>query len=144
MTTQIGVLLGSILLLTAAMASAQTRRLSVTVPFSFVAGSRHLPAGDYTIELNREKDLVVIRSGDRSGDRFGEVKATVTATSNDLTPTSDKSSAIFHRYGDHYFLGQIWRLGASQVLTPGKLEKELASKSSTDRKVRLAARLSTQ
>ena len=55
MTTRIRTLLGSILLLMATMASAQTVR--VTVPFSFVAGSKNLPAGDYTIELNREKAL---------------------------------------------------------------------------------------
>jgi len=56
MTTRIGTRLGSILLLMAAMASAQTvQRVTVTVPFSFVAGSHNLPAGDYTIELNHEK-----------------------------------------------------------------------------------------
>jgi hypothetical protein len=141
MTTQIRILLGSILLLTAAMASAQiAQRVTVTVPFSFVAGSHNLPAGDYNIELNLEKDVVVVRSGDR----FGDVKATMTATNNDMTATPDKSYAIFHRYGGHYFLAEIWRLGAGQVLHPGKLEQELARKSSTEQKVNLAARLSLQ
>jgi hypothetical protein len=145
MTTQIRTLLGSILLLMATMASAQiVQRVTVTVPFLFVAGSHNLPAGDYNIELNPEKDVVVVRSGDRSGDRFGDVKATMTATNNDLTATPDKSYAIFHRYGGHYFLAEIWRLGAGQVLPPGKLEQELARKSSTEQKVNLTARLSTQ
>ena len=53
MTTRIRTLLGSILLLMATMASAQT--VHFTVPFSFVAGSKNLPAGDYAIELNHEK-----------------------------------------------------------------------------------------
>jgi hypothetical protein len=42
MTTQIRILLGSILLLMAAMASAQTaQRVTVTVPFPFVAGTHN-------------------------------------------------------------------------------------------------------
>jgi hypothetical protein len=125
----------------ATMASAQiVQRVTVMVPFSFVAGSHNLPAGDYNIELNPEKDVVVVRAGDR----FGDVKATMTATNNDLTATPDKSYAIFHRYGGHYFLAEIWRLGAGQVLPPGRLEQELARKSSTEQKVNLTARLSTQ
>jgi len=140
MTTQVRILLGSILLLTAAMASAQTLRVAVKVPFSFVAGSQSLPAGDYTIELNRERNIVVLRAGDR----FGDVKATITATGSELTATPDKSYAIFQGYGGHYFLAEIWRQGAGQVLTPGKLEQELARNRSTEQKVNLSARLSAQ
>lgn len=47
MTIRITTLLGSILLLMATMASAQTlQRVTVTVPFSFFAGSRNMPAGE--------------------------------------------------------------------------------------------------
>ena len=65
MTTRITTLLGSILLLMGTMASAQT--VHFTVPFSFVAGNKNLPAGDYTIELNRENHSVIFRSVDPSG-----------------------------------------------------------------------------
>src|SRR5260370_8129700 len=65
MTTRIRTLLGSILLLMATMASAQT--VHFTVPFSFVAGSKNLPAGDYAIELNRRGGSMIVRSEDRSG-----------------------------------------------------------------------------
>jgi len=140
MTTQIRILLGSILLLTAAMASAQTLRVAVKVPFSFVAGSQSLPAGDYTMELNRERNIVVLRSGDR----FGKVKATMTATNSELTATPDKSYAIFQGYGGQYFLAEIWRQGAGQVLTPGKFEQELARNRSTEQEVKLVAQLSPQ
>jgi hypothetical protein len=145
MTTQIRILLGSILLLTAAMASAQNQRVSVKVPFSFVVGGQSLPAGDYTIELNRERNIVVLRSEDRFGQaRATMARAMMTETSNKLTAAPDKSYAIFQRYGGHYFLAEIWRQGAGQVLTPGKLEQELARKSSTEQKVTLAAQLSPQ
>jgi hypothetical protein len=119
MTTQIRILLGSTLLLMATMASAQTQRVAVTVPFSFVAGSQKLPAGDYTIELNR--DTVVVRSGDRSG----EIKSTLTALRSDQASKPNESYAIFRHYGEHYFLAEVWREGAGEQLFPGKLEREL-------------------
>ena len=140
MTTRIRTLLGSILLLTAAMASAQVaQRVTVTVPFSFAAGSHNLPAGDYTIELNYEKDTMILRSGDPSGNNV-----VILARNSEWAANSNQSYAIFRHYGSHYFLAEVRRQGAGQTLTPGKLEQELARKSSTEQKVELAARLSSQ
>jgi hypothetical protein len=135
MTTRIRTLLGSILLLMATMASAQTVR--VTVPFSFVAGSKNLPAGDYTIELNRRKGAMIIRSEDRSGN-----SVLMLANNSDWARNPDKTYAIFQRYGAHYFLAEVWREGAGQTLIRGNLERELASKHSKDEVARVEARLS--
>ncbi len=138
MTTRIGTLLGSILLLMAAMASAQTvQRVTVTVPFSFVAGSHNLPAGDYTIELNYEKATMILRSEDRSGNNV-----LMLASNSERAANPDKSYAIFQRYGSHYFLAEVWRQGAGQTLIPGNLERELASKRTTVEVARVEARLS--
>jgi hypothetical protein len=138
MTTRIGTLLGSILLLMAAMASAQTvQRVTVTIPFSFVAGSHSLPAGDYTIELNHEKDTMILRSEDRSGNH-----AVMLANNSQRATNSNQSYAIFQRYGSHYFLAEVWKQGAGQTLTPGNLERELASKRPTVEVARVEARLS--
>lgn len=138
MTTQIRILLGSILLLTAAMASAQTtQRVTVTVPFSFVVGTHNLPAGDYTIELNLEKDRMIIRSEDSRS-----INPVVMLAINSEKAANSRSYAIFQRYGPHYFLAGVWRQGAGQTLTPGKLERELASKRGTMEVARVEARLS--
>ena len=138
MTTRIGTRLGSILLLMATMASAQTvQRVTVTVPFSFVAGSHNLPAGDYTIELNHEKDTMILRSEDRSGNNV-----VVLAGNSERAANPGQSYAIFQRYGSRYFLAEVWRQGAGQTLTPGKLERELASKHSNVEGARVEARLS--
>ena len=140
MTTRIGTLLGSTLLLMAAMASAQTvQRVTVTVPFSFVAGSNNLPAGNYTIELNHEKDTMILRSEDRSAN-----KAVMLANNSEQTANPNQSYAIFRHYGSHYFLAEVWRQGAGQTLIPGKLERELASKHSNVEVARVEARLSSQ
>ena len=139
MTTRIRTLLGSILLLTAAMASAQVaQRVTVTVPFSFAAGSHNLPAGDYTIELNYEKDTMTLRSG-----ASGSINPVVMlATNSEGGANPDKTYAIFQRYGAHYFLASVWREGVGQNLIPGKLERELASKRTTVEVARVEARLS--
>jgi hypothetical protein len=138
MTTQIKILLGSILLLMAAIASAQTaQRVTVTVPFSFVAGTHNLPAGDYTIELNREKDTMILRS-----EGPGSINPVVMLATNSEKAANSRSYAIFQHYGPHYFLAGVWRQGAGQTLTPGKLERELASKRGTREVARVEARLS--
>ncbi len=137
MTTRIRTLLGSILLLMATMASAQAVRF--TVPFSFVAGSKNLPAGDYTIELNRENHSMIFRSEDPSGNN-----AVMLATSSVGAADPDKTYAIFKRYGAHYFLASVWREGLGQTLIPGKLERELASNRSRVEVARVEARLSPQ
>ena len=135
MTTRIRTLLGSILLLMAAMASAQTvQRVTITVPFSFVAGSHNLPAGDYTIELNREKATMTLRSEDSSGSN-----AVMLARNSERA--ANTSYAIFQRYGAQYFLSEVWKQGAGQTLIPGKLERELASKRATGEVARVEARL---
>jgi len=135
MTTRITTLLGSILLLMATMASAQT--VHVTVPFSFVAGSKNLPAGDYTIELNLGKRTMFLRSEDRSGN-----SVVMLANNSDWARNPDKTYAIFQRYGAHYFLAEVWSQGAGQTLIPGNLERELASKHSNVEVARVEARLS--
>ncbi len=138
MTTRIRTLLGSILLLMAALASAQTvQRVTVTVPFSFVAGSHNLAAGDYTIELNYEKATMILRSADPS-----ENNVVILARNSEWAANSDKSYAIFHRYGAHYFLAEVRRQGAGQTLTPGKLQHELASNGAVGEMARVEARLS--
>ena len=138
MTTRIRTLLGSILLLMAALASAQTvPRVTVTVPFSFVAGGHNLPAGDYTIELNLEKDTMILRPEDRSGNNL-----VMLARNSERVDNLAGSYASFQRYGAHYFLAAVWSQGTGQTLTPGKLERELASKHSNVEVARVEARLS--
>jgi hypothetical protein len=124
---RISILLGSILLM-AAMLSAQTvQRVTVTVPFSFVAGNHNLPAGNYTIELNHEKDRMVLHSTDDN------ITPVVMLASNSEQPgKQDQTHVVFQRYGAHYFLSEVWKQGAGQTLSPGKLQRELASKRATE------------
>ena len=139
MTPRISTLAGAFLLLLASMASAQgVQRVAVSVPVAFVAGSNSLPAGNYSIELIREGNRMILRSEDRNG---GNAVMLVT---NSLGANPDMSYAIFRRYGSHYFLAEVWRQGSGQTITPGDQERKLASKQATWEMARVEARVSGQ
>ena len=137
MILRISVLVGSLLLLLSSMASAQVvQRVAVTVPFAFVVGSSSLPAGDYSFELNREGNRMILRSED------GSERNALMLVTNSLGADPGKSYAAFHRYGSHYFLAEVWRQGSGQSITPGDLERKLASKQATWELARVEARVS--
>lgn len=120
------VLLAVAALLIAAGSAYGQSIMAVTVPFSFFAGSRNLPAGDYTIEINHEKgtSIITVRSNGHSGNINTVV---MLASSGQRITNPDKSYALFNRYGSQYFLTQVSRGGIGQTLRRGKSEREFAS-----------------
>jgi hypothetical protein len=109
----------------AAQSKAQTwRMVQVNVPFAFTVGNTTLPAGEYTIQrvLNTSESVELIRSKDGSASMIVSTKI-ADQDSKDREPRM-----IFHRYGDQYFLSQIWFSGDSgRELYKSRGEKELAS-----------------
>ena len=73
--------------------------MTVNVPFGFEIGSRHLAPGHYTISRPLG-DVVEIRN---SSD--GALLITHDGQSTKATKTS---KLVFDRYGDQYFLRQLW------------------------------------
>jgi hypothetical protein len=99
--------------------------MKANVPFAFSVGSEALPAGQYQIlrAFPGNASAQVIRRTDRSA---GVVVLTLSA---DRKSEESKCELIFHRYGDEYFLSQIWtgqRLG--QEIRESDREKELAGR----------------
>ena len=91
-----------IVVLTVASASANiSEPLKVNIPFAFTVGNQTLPAGAYKVNTVAGKTLQ-IRSMDN--------KQVATIHTNNLraeqTPGHAKLS--FRRYGDRYFLIQVW------------------------------------
>jgi hypothetical protein len=103
---------------------AQTSLLKTTIPFEFRIGKSVLPAGQYAIE--DRTSYMLVRQIDK-----GEKKSVVVLTHPaDPNGASEKSHLTFHRYGDQYFLRQVWAYGNGKDLpkTPQERsrEKELA------------------
>ena len=99
--------------LCAAVASADAQLsnpVRAKIPFEFSAGVRKFPAGEYTFSrLSETSDTKVMSiSSVDTGTRVYQS----TLTAQLLTP-KNKSTLVFHKYGDQYFLEQIW-IGGEQ------------------------------
>jgi hypothetical protein len=83
-------------------ANAQSSRTVVSnVPFEFVVGGNALPAGEYRI-TRALGNALTIRSADANA---AAMRLTI-----EIQPGKDKQHArlVFHRYGNSYFLAEVW------------------------------------
>ncbi len=123
MKKQLCVLLGLGLLLVGASASAQTVNMKVNVPFNFIVNGATLPSGEYNIQgLGTAGNAMSIVSSDKS------VKSLALAGRCESLKTSEQTKLVFHRYGDRYFLSQIWMAGnnAGHEIPKSRRESEVA------------------
>jgi hypothetical protein len=115
------------LLLTAAALFAQTtpsqRLMTVNIPFSFAVEDRSLPAGEYLVLTVTPERSIRIASID------GKYSAIVNTLPNYSKEPSSASRLVFHKYGDEYFLTQVWTAGQNVARNPlsGKKAMEIAS-----------------
>jgi hypothetical protein len=99
----------SLALLMSAAADAQTTQLNVTVPFEFIAGDTVLPAGDYDVHstgLWGGKALSIQNVTSRAG-------TFLLSTWSQLAKTSDSNKLVFYRYGQKYFLAEVWTVSTN-------------------------------
>ena len=119
------------LLFTAASLIAQTtesqRLMTVNIPFAFAAGDHSLPAGEYLVLTVTPERSIRIVSTD------GKHSAIVNTLPNYASSPSENSRMVFHRYGNEYFLAQVWTAGQNVARDPLSSRKamELASSGST-------------
>ena len=106
------------ILLTALAASGQiSPQARVTVPFSFVAGGTSLPAGDYKISFNQDRNVVTLISDSSKPIMFLTISA---------WPSPDGRSYLrFHHYGENWFLERIAINGMAQEVPIDKRVKEV-------------------
>jgi hypothetical protein len=83
--------------------------LKVDVPFDFIAGGSHLAAGSYNIFHVHSPDVMLIRSTDL------KAQAMVPVMVSDVSTDKSVTKLVFNRYGDQYFLSQIWSGPDNQV-----------------------------
>jgi hypothetical protein len=74
----------------------------VNVPFAFQNGSQHLAAGRYTISMDYQH-IASIRG--ESGSGFA-----MTGSDEERQP-STTTKVVFRKYGDQYFLREVWVAG---------------------------------
>ena len=104
--------------------------LSVNVPFAFTVEKMLLPAGQYTVQIERMgagtalgSSLVLRNSEHRLVER-------VPARPDQQTRLTSGASLTFHKYADSYFLAKVESYGLGCELPRTPAEKEMASRPS--------------
>jgi hypothetical protein len=91
----------------------------VQVPFPFIVADHTLPAGRYFVTNIGETRLRIY-----SAERLSSLVQTHTVRSHS---SGASGKMVFHRYGDVYFLAEVWAPGqdVGQQLTKSRAEEEL-------------------
>ena len=108
---------------TAAFAQIESRPLmKVTIPFSFSADNQTLPAGQYFVKTVTPERQIALVSAD------GKHATIINDLPNYANSRSESSRLVFHRYGDEYFLTQVWCKGDNVERSPliSKRQAEVA------------------
>lgn len=111
-----------------------TEPLNFRTPFAFAVGDTVLPAGEYTVRVMSVGGLLSFRSAD------GTVNAFANSVPVQKRGTEDRFRLVFHRYGAHYYMSEIWTPGYStgRIMLHSPSELELA-KNTTQQHVTLYA-----
>ena len=123
MKNQLFALIGLGLLLATASAYAQTGVVKANVPFNFIVEKTQVPAGEYLIQNLSTSGLAMsIQSSDR------KMVKVVLPNACESSQAQPKTKLVFHRYGDQYFLSQIWTAGNNRgsELPKSRRETEVA------------------
>jgi len=135
-------ILGLFFVLAIASVQAQTPgRVEVNVPFDFAAGKAMLKAGTYSIRRTGGNALI-LRSAD--GRTAALVNAPLALGARD---SKAGQRLVFNKYGDQYFLSQVWMsVDSGRQLFPGKGEQsaarrlEVAQNNAKPKRIEIAAR----
>lgn len=133
---------GLLVVLAGATAYAQLpgTTLRATIPFDFSIRGKILPAGTYEIRraLDTPDDLMILSLNDKHEHAIFETESV------QARETLRRGQLVFHRYGDSYFLSEVFaggdNLGRELVPSPQerKLKRELASNKTQPETVSLA------
>jgi hypothetical protein len=114
------VLIVMLSIVTASATKGQTTRQVANIPFDFVVGSEELQAGEYGVAAASSTGMAVKISGDHKS--VFRLSSTITANRR-----AETGKLVFHRYGNRYFLAEIW--------TPGESEGRQLMKSKDEKSV---------
>jgi hypothetical protein len=130
-------LLGAMVFVTT-VASAQGQSLAykirANIPFDFSVANKTLPSGTYSFGRARQNSDDMVLS---ITDVDGRSKAIQSSSSVETGRVKNKPTLVFHRYGDQYFLFQVWPAGETtgrqfyKSRSEREIERNLAANSSS-------------
>jgi len=118
-------------LLTATVSvAAQDVNLRANVPFDFIVNQKVMPKGEYIVKSAGTLGTQALSIAAANED----AKSMLISHSCEAKQAADQAKLVFHRYGDSYFLSQVWTAGDSSGLEVAKSrrENELAKRSTAN------------
>ncbi len=85
--------------------------IRVKIPFAFVVGNTLLPAGEYRVAHVHNRDTVLLRG-------VNNMTIVLIRSVASGKQTGDIAKLVFYRYGDGYFLRQVWIPGLNANNVP--------------------------
>lgn len=100
-------------------AKAQIKHFEADFPFSFQAGDKVFSKGSYAFQEEANRNLTIRAV---KGNESASIAVTPLPPKNPFDPP--KTWLIFRRYGDKYFLAEIWRDHLGVQLPTSEAEKK--------------------
>lgn len=97
--------------------SAEATDVRAKVPFSFNVAQKTLPPGTYSVTSMGGANTLLLR---------GSGTGAISLTSAMQNANNEGAKLVFHRYGERYFLREVWSGTTGRKLPEPKIEKELA------------------
>jgi hypothetical protein len=102
--------------------------LKANVPFNFIVNGKKVQGGEVTVERSFISGVLTISTNGRAG-------AAVISTALQSPTPPGKARLVFHRYGDTYFLAEVWDAGDyGRKLPETSRERELSAKGPAEAK----------
>ena len=113
-----------VLITVCAHAQSANNQMKASIPFKFIVGQTQMPAGDYTISFVNGASgatTMLIKSADDHASKMVQMLPV------EAREIRESGKLVFNRYGQQYFLSQIWS-PADQTgleLAPSRAERAL-------------------
>lgn len=97
-------------LVVSAQAQSPSNRITAQIPFDFSIGDKKLPSGKYSVGRLRQNADDIVQTIDGEDGHSKAIHTSIPVRNLDLT---ENAKLVFHRYGDQYFLYQVWPAGTT-------------------------------
>jgi hypothetical protein len=83
-----------------------SKRQIANIPFTFVVGDKEMSAGRYSVQPATSTGETLRISGTENGAGMFRLSSLLQSSK-----PADKGKLVFHRYGNQYFLAEVWTAG---------------------------------
>lgn len=127
-------LVSGILMIACTSVQAQSKTTRASISFDFAAANNQMKAGEYLIQQVGPQ-TILLKSADQKSQAYVMTPQGVNSVNR------RPQRLVFRRYGNSYFLGEIWTTEFSGMrLAPSKEERVIAKSSEKPQNVEIALR----